>query len=292
MPDYKTTLTNLNEILTQNPNDIKALANRGETYRLMGDYQPALAYFTQVIEMNPYYAWAIAHRGETYYLSEQYELAFADFDRAIQLKLDYAWAYAHRGACCHKLNRYEEAIFDLNQAIQLKPDYTWAIGYRGQMYALMNHYEKALTDFDRALALDKNFIPYWPGERALLLSYLGRYAEAIDCCEQGLKDHPDDYVTQYTLTVIKTHQLGKSSVDIDKARSSALKILNNLKEHAGALYRLGGLAALEGHREQALDYLEKAISLANEPRELARRDLAWLNLRDDTQFQTIIDLKS
>jgi hypothetical protein len=54
------------------------------------------------------------------------------------------------------------------------------------------------------------------------------------------------------------------------------------------LYRLGGLAALEGDRNQALSYLTDAILLENEPMELARRDLAWLDLRDDPRFVSLI----
>jgi len=279
----------LNQALAQNPNDTKALAQRGETYRLMNYYEKALVDFNRVIGLKPDYAWAIAHQGETYYLMKRYEEALADFDRSITLRPDYAWALAHRGSCYYKLNRYSQALSDLNHAIELKQDYAWAFSYRCQMYTLMNHFEEALMDFDRALAFDESIIPYWPGERALLLSYAGRYAQAIECCEQGLKKNPNDYITLYTLTVIKARQFELAQADLDKTRLVVQTMLNVEQEQAGALYRLGGLAALEGDREQALDYLQQATSLANEPRELARRDLAWLELRDDTRFQSIIN---
>jgi tetratricopeptide (TPR) repeat protein len=285
------TLTELNEALAQNPNDIKALAHRGETYRLKGHYEKALADFNRVIELNSDYTWALAHRGETYYLMERYKEALADFDDSVKLKPDYAWAIAHRGACYQKLNRYSQGLSDLNRAIELKPDYAWVFSYRCQMYTLMNRYEEALMDFDRALALDNSIIPYWPGERALLLSYSGCYAQAIECCEQGLNKNPNDYVTLYTFTVVKARQFELTQVDIEKTRLAVQTMLEAEKERAGALYRLGGLAALEGDREQALDYLQQAISLENEPRELARRDLAWLDLRGDTRFQSIINQK-
>jgi tetratricopeptide (TPR) repeat protein len=123
----------------------------------------------------------------------------------------------------------------------------------------------------------------------LLLSYLGRYAQAIACCEQGLKANPDDFVTLYTLAVIKARQngLAEAQACIDKTRAAAQAMVNT-EERALALYRLGGLAALEGNREQALDYLQQTILLGEEPRGLAHHELAWHDRRVDPRFQSLI----
>jgi len=255
MSNDKNTLANLNEVLSQNPNDIRALANRGETYRLMGDYQRALADFNQVLELEKNHVWALAHRGATYRLMNQLDLA----------------------------------LVDLNQVLQLKPDYAWALIYRANVYTLTRRYEEALADVDKALAINENIIPHWPGERALLLSYLRRYDEAIECCEQGFKQMPDDFITLYTLAVVKTRQQGLSQAqaDIDKTRIATQAMLDT-EERALALYRLGGLAALENDREKALDYLKQAISIHHEPQGLAHHDLAWDEMRDDPHFQSLI----
>ena len=150
-------------------------------------------------------------------------------------------------------------------------------------------YPEALVDCDRAIALDRTIVPNWPGERGLLLSYLGRYAEVISCCEQGLQENPNDYVTLYTLAVVKARWKGlnEAKVEIDKTRATLQAVVNK-STPAAALYRLGGLAALEGDRNQALSYFTEAILLENEPLELARRDLAWLDLRDDPRFVSLI----
>ncbi|MFB2919723.1 tetratricopeptide repeat protein [Aerosakkonema funiforme] len=275
--------------IAQNPNNAKAFAQRGESYRQMKRYPEALADFNRAIALSPNYAWAYAHRGETYYLIEQYKEALADFQRAIELNPHYMWAISHRGATYHRLNRYEEALKDLSVAIAMKPDYAWAICYRGQIYCLMNRYEEALADCDRAISLDKNIIPCWPGERSLLLSYMGRYAEAIVCCEEGLKENPDDWVTLYTLAVVKARSFGllEAKAEIDRTRKALLAVENG-ETNAGVLYRLGGLAALEGDRDRALNYLAAAVLLENEPVNLAQRDLAWLELRDEERFRSLI----
>jgi tetratricopeptide (TPR) repeat protein len=253
MDRYNDSLVKLNQALIKKPNDIHVLANRGETYRLMGRYYEAVTDFSRVVDLEPSHAWAIAHRGAAY----------------------------------RRMKRQEAALADLNAAIDLKPDYAWALIHRANIYTMMRHYENALADVDQAVALDQNVMPHWPGERGLLLSYLGRYAQAIECCEQGLKDYPDDFIISYTLTVVKARRFGLSSANIGETRAT-VEAMVNTEERALALYRLGGLAALENNRDQALDYLQQAILLGEEPRGLAHHDLAWLDMRDDPSFQSLI----
>lgn len=273
----------------QTPNDQRLLAQQGETKRQQGQYEQAIAYFTEAIALNPDYAWAIAHRGETYGLMKRYAEALEDFNRAVELN-PTAWNYAHRGAVYRKLYRYEEALGDFSQAIALEPNYAWAIAYRCQVYGLSYRYEDALEDFDRAITLNPKIIPAWPGERGLLLSYLGRYAEAIAGCESGVKQQPEDWVTHYTLAVVQAHWQGLNAAQFQIKKTRTLLTQTHQELSAGRLYRLGGLAALEGDTAKALAYLEKAIRLEDEPLELARRDLAWLDLRDHPQFQDLVVL--
>lgn len=285
---YEETLAILNQAIAQNPINTKALAQRGETYRLMGRYDEALTDFNQAIDHQPDYAWAIAHRGDTYRLLKDYSSALTDFNRAIQITPTYVWAIAHRAGIYHKLERFSEALLDLERAVELKPNYAWARAYRAGFYALMRRYEEALIDYDKAIALNETIIAHWFGERGLILGCLGRYAEAIECCQQGLKKNPDDYTALYTQAVVKARWKGLSEakVEIDKARA-ALEAVANSESRAGVLYRVGGLDALEGQSDRALNYLAEAILLDNEPLELARHDLAWNELRDDPRFQSL-----
>lgn len=284
------TLADINRTIEQNPDDAKAKAHRGEKYRLMGHFEAALDDFNRVIELEPDYNWAIAHRGETYRLMKRYEQAIADFSRSLALKPKHAWTLAHRGASYYQLKQYRNALVDINQAIDLQPDYPWALVYRINLYIRMERYEEALVDFDRAIALDNTIISHWPGERGLLLSYMGRYAEVVSCCEQGLKDNSNDYITLYTLAVVKARFKGiaAAQAEIETTRN-ALQAVNEQSKRAGVVYRLGGLAALEGDWDWALNCLQEAILLDNEPLELARRDIAWLELREHPRFQSLIN---
>jgi tetratricopeptide (TPR) repeat protein len=281
----------LNRAIEQNPEDGKALAHRGETHRLTGHFEMALDDFNRSIELEPNYAWAIAHRGETYRLMKRYEQAIADFSPSLALNPKHAWTLAHRGSCYYQLKQYRNALVDINQAIELQPDYPWALVYRINLYIRMERNEEALVDFDRAIALDDTIIAHWPGERGLLLSYMGRYDEVISCCEQGLKDNSNDHITWYTLAVVKARFKGMAAAQAEiETTRNALQAVKEQSKRAGVVYRLGGLAALEGDWDRALNYLQEAILLDdNEPVELARRDIAWLELREHPRFQSLIN---
>jgi len=289
MERYQDTLAELNRAIEPNPDDTRAIAQRGETYRQMEHFEAALADFDRAIELNPNYAWAIAHRGETYYQMKRYEEALDDFNRAIELNPDYIWAIAHRGVTYEYMRRYEEALSDLNRAIELNPGYVWAITHRSRTYEQMKCYEKALEDFDKAIGLDETIIPRWRSERGLLLSFMGQYAEAIEYYEQGLKENPDDYLALYGLVSTKSCWKGRRETQsqINEARTVLLSVANT-EARSVALYGLGGLAALQGEIDQALSYLQEAISLDNYRADTANHDRVWLDLYSDPRFQALL----
>ena len=153
---------------------------------------------------------------------------------------------------------------------------------------MKKQYDLALLDFDKAMLINDNILPYPLGERSLLLSYLGRYAEAVDCCLQGLQENANDYISAYNLAVVKTYWQGLAQLEINQARALLQTLMDIAPDRAGILYRLGGLAALENQLEQALNYLRPALILAEEPRELVHHDLAWWSWRADPRFQAAI----
>jgi tetratricopeptide (TPR) repeat protein len=256
----------------------QTLARRAETHRRQGRYQEALADFDRAVALHPDYGWALAHRGETFFLMDRYEEALADFDRAIALQPDYAWALAHRAAVYRRLKRHPEALRDLNRAIELEPAYAWALIHRANVYVVMKQYDLALADVDRVLELDPTLIPHWRGERGLLLNYLGRYGETIDCCRPAVAENPADYIAWYSLAVANAlaNGLAAAQGNIEQARTAALTAVDT---PAGglALYRLAGLAALQGQADEAQTYLQAALARHHEPAELVRHDPVWLH---------------
>lgn len=91
------------------------------------------------------------------------------------------------------------------------------------------------------------------------------------------------------IAVFKTRWQGlvAAQPDINAARSALLSLVNS-EEQGIILYRLGGLAAIEGKIEQALNYLQEAMLLEDEAIEFARHDVAWLELRNSPNFLMLI----
>jgi tetratricopeptide (TPR) repeat protein len=158
---------------------------------------------------------------------------------------------------------------------------------------MINEYEQALADLDQALSFNQTIIPRWQGERGLILNALGRYAETMSCCQPALRADPADYVALYSFVVARSLLIGL--VEVRKDLRQAQQILQTMlpgavdkETRAGLLYRLAGLAALQGDRTQALTCLQPAISLDDEPRAIALHDPAWQSLRIDPDFRSLI----
>lgn len=198
---------------------------------------------------------------------------------------------AHRGATYEDQRRFPEALADLERALALEPTYAWAIAHRGRTYEQMRHYEQALVDFDRTIALDASLIEDWHTERALLLSFLHRYDEALDFYDQGLRARPDDLLARYGIIVVTARQRGVGALlpQIRQLRGDLEAALGGPpRPRSVALYGLAGLAALEGRADEALAYLPEAIRLHRVRLETARHDLAWESLHDDARFRAIL----
>src|SRR6266496_2389133 len=266
-----------------------AFAHRGYTYSQMGRFEEALADFERAIVIDEQDHNAFAHRGVTYSRMGRFEEALADFERAIVINEQGTCAYNHRSKTYLQMGCYEEAVADLDRTINLNDKNLTAIILRSEVYRQMGRYEKALVDLDRINSLDVARAIDLSNSRGLVLSYLGRYDEAVDVYEQGLKEEPDSFNLLYNIAVAMARWKGFFEVqnDIDKARV-LLKALANTDAHNAALYGLGGLEALAGNIDQALDYLQQAISASNVVANWARHDVAWLDLRSNPRFQSLI----
>jgi tetratricopeptide (TPR) repeat protein len=305
---YDMALTNFNRAIELNPRYGWAIAHRGETYRQKGLFPMALTDFNRAIELNGSDIWALAHRGETYSNWGRYRDAVKDFDSAIKLNPKYSWALAHRGAAYRFLgeNHYEQALADLQRSIEVVPTYAWAWAYKFVVYTLMGRYEEALNALIVAITLDNTIITNPSNELGQVFAMRSKYPEAIACYSQALKENPDDFISEYNLAVGKAKWQGlkEAEAEVSKARTLVTGVTDtgnnrnnatDTEKYKAAIYRLGGLAALEGNRDRALQYLREAISLdqnsstnKNDSRERARHDIAWLSLREDEEFKALI----
>jgi tetratricopeptide (TPR) repeat protein len=200
-----------------------------------------------------------------------------------------------RGNVYSELEHYEEALVDLNRAVGLEPqDAQYLIG-RALTYMSMGRYEEASEDFDHGMMLNNTRWQAYNNSWGLVLSYLGRYAESIECYTRALMGDPGSAYILYNIAVVQARWKGvvdaKEHIDAARNAFKAMKVdFPGVSGHV--LYGLGGLEALLGNTNRALEHLEQAILLSEEPIDWARSDIAWLDLRSNPRFQSLISKKA
>jgi hypothetical protein len=119
------------------------------------------------------------------------------------------------------------------------------------------------------------------------LNKLGRYNEAEEIFLIHHQNEPFNIQSLYNL--IGTRAYSKS---IEYARLFFNKLKYELlnQEQEIQYYGLGGLEALEGNLETALDFAQKAVSIDIQMIEWLRHDCAWNSLKDNAEFISIINV--
>jgi tetratricopeptide (TPR) repeat protein len=156
------------------------------------------------------------------------------------------------------------------------------------MYSNMERYPEALADFDRALKLNPRNTDALIG-KGLVLTYTAEYAEAQKVYKRVYDMNPKDFTNLYNLAAVtvRAKDVEGAKKEIFNARKALEKLLNGMY-HGRGLYGLGGLAALEGDANAALDYLKRAMTYERQAKLWASKDIAWLDLRDDPRFKAIV----
>ena len=76
----------------------------------------------------------------------------------------------------------------------------------------------------------------------------------------------------------------------DEARAQLTdEVIKTANTDHDIAYWLASAYAMEGEREEALKWLRRAIELGNENKPWFERDKNWDSLRDDQEYQRIID---
>ena len=154
---YKYVTTNFSSLDYYNSNDENRIKIPSLRRRAIQD-------FSTVISRNPNDEQAYANRGVLYTKMTFYDLktnysekAMADFDQAIKINPSYEWAYLNRGILYWHLKRIDMALDNLNMAIQLNPLFVEA--YKVRARALREgayDHCRALEDYRKIYELDSN----------------------------------------------------------------------------------------------------------------------------------------
>jgi len=258
----------------------------------------AIQLFEKAIELDPRYAAAYAAcsnaYGQLYWLFERdakhharaQELSF----KALMYDNNLAEAYAAMGMSYFISGKFEEATASSRKAIELDPEDAIAYWTLGRIHFSGGEFEQAYTLYQRVIELNPGF--------------LSVYADLKMACEQLGRQEGVELARNTLLERLPTHLLQNP----DDARAHIIHALmladlnrkdEALRECAQAielspgdpvmLYNCTCFYSRLGELERSLDALRQAIAAGYSNVEWAKQDPDLNRLRDNPQFQTLIE---
>ena len=168
-------------------------------------YDEALADFDRAIELDQKYAWAIAQRGETYRLMEHYDEALADFDRAVELDPTSAWTVINQGRVLKALTRYELSLSAIERAIVLNSQDDWFFYERAIVRQKLDPGSTSPVDLQQAITMAHDAYQTdpldWHNLFNLALYYVASGEEALaeELYRVGSQEQPGTVALQVAL---------------------------------------------------------------------------------------------
>jgi serine/threonine-protein kinase len=183
-------------------------------------------------------------------LDGDYERSLRSFDRMVRLNpAERVVVSYNRARIFMYQRRFDDALLELEQGAAMEPDHPLIKTFRGRVLYYRGEVETATKLLEEVV--EKN--PRLDGVRpiyAICLSALGRHEEAHAQLTEQVKD--------------------VAAADHDSS------------------YWIASFYALEGERDLAFEWLERAIALGNENKTWFESDPNWERLRDHPRFQELM----
>jgi tetratricopeptide (TPR) repeat protein len=210
-------------------------------------------------------------------------LAEEQFKKAIELKPNYAEAHMYYGWLLGSLARIDEASFEMKKAYELDPQSVVIAANQAFPYYWRKEYDKAIVHAKRAIDLDPGFnISYWFLGIANMLA--GNLEQAIIAFQNAVNFSGGQ--PYYKAWLAHAHASSGN-------KTAGLNILDELKLlslHRKTLsYQIALVYLGLGDHEQAMSYLEKALT-EHSPYLVYLKIEPYLDpLRSDQRFQAILN---
>lgn len=178
---------------------------------------------------------------------ERVEEAIAEFQKAVELNQENASARLNLAYTYDRQGRIEEAMAEYRKAIELEPGNLHAHNNLGVLYDKKGFYDEAIAEFEKALQID-------PSDANVLenlentkgnKAIVQEQEEQIAQAQRKAEAHPDSPT---------------------------------------ASYKLARLYAFYGKKDQAIEWLEKALKQGFNDFDYLKADPALKDLRNDPSF--------
>jgi tetratricopeptide (TPR) repeat protein len=173
--------------------DLKSVVNKCRQYFDKGEFKLELDYLQEAINKYPNNSDLWNYKGVALAKLSRYDEAISCFDIAIMLNPKSANLRMNRGDSLSKQGRIEESIKSFDNALMLDVNNSRAWSLKARLLINQKKYEAALECLDKATQITNEKV-LW-NDKGFTLAGLGRYQEAIQSYENGLKIDPNYDVT-------------------------------------------------------------------------------------------------
>ena len=271
---------------------------RGRNYTRQQNFDFALQMFEQAIKLDPQFALAFAGVANICGLIHEFreqnpkwiEKGLVACDRALALDPNLAEVAAARARVFYAERKYEEAIRYAQLAIERKPDCEYAYNTLGRAYFASGRFEEVAAILDRALeANGDDYNTYLPYRNAL--ARLGRVKDIetlrerlVGALRQQLEHVPEDVRARILLAA---ELAGTGEVEeTERHLQMAVALRPN---DTNVLYNAACTYGILNKKQEALDSLKKALACGYGNIEWVKQDPDLLLLRDDPEFQKLVE---
>ncbi|HVF50520.1 MAG TPA: protein kinase [Pyrinomonadaceae bacterium] len=290
------------------------------------DSDEAIRHFERAVEVDPRFALAHCALGGAYANrvikgfggAEDYRRAEEEFNLALELdprlleaRLHMVFIYLSRGekqkarawveilrheapndVGVHFVNgtlarldgNYDEALKSFQRMLRLNPAERVVVSYnRARIFMYQSRYDDALAELDLGAAMEPHH-PLIKTFRAVVFYRRGQLDEAIAVLREVLARHPrmDGIRPIYAICLSRKGEHAAARAELTGPVCEAAAADHDIA------YWLASAYALEGERDEAFKWLERAITLGNENSPWFEADSNWEALRDDPRFKDLM----
>ena len=118
--------------------------------------EPGNVNYDKALTVNPNNTKALSEKGDALLKLKNFNEAIASFDKALAIKPNNTDALNGKGVALAKLNNFDEAIASFDKVLDLKPNNTKALSEKGDALLKQKNFDEAVASFDKALAINPN----------------------------------------------------------------------------------------------------------------------------------------
>lgn len=190
------------------------------------------------------------------------------------------------GASLLQQGKMDEAIAEFQKAVDLDPKYAAAHLNLAYAYDRQGQVDMAIARYQKVIDLQPENL-FAHNNLGVLYDKQGRYEEAIEAFEQALQIDPSD------ATALQNLENAKKSRGIVEERAErftqARKEVEARPDDPRAAYELGRLHASFGEKDEALEWIAKALELGFDDFKFLEDDPALASLRDNPRFRDLME---